>query len=139
MGRIRCKIYFKQEYSYMNGCFIITIAISKGISRQFMANNLLHHGRRACESHHFVDFAYQTLSLVRRTFVFLGSSEFPDPSPSAFTLTKQEKSKGGRYSCFETPFDEGKSAFCSTLYITKQRKFVPLFFFLFESHSRFLY
>ena len=39
----------------MNGCLIITIAISKGISRQFMANNLLHHGRRACESRHFVD------------------------------------------------------------------------------------
>ena len=54
-------------------------------------------------------------------------SEFPDPSPTALTLTKQEKSKGGRYSCFETPFDEGKSAFCSTLYISKQRKFVPLF------------
>ena len=62
----------------------------------------------------------------------------PSNSRSAFWVSRplsycfhawqnRKKSKGGRYSCFETPFDEGKSAFCSTLYISKQRKFVPLF------------
>ena len=48
------------------------------------------------------------------------------PKFSHFFAKTGKKSKGGRYSCFETPFDEGKSAFCSTLYISKQRKFVTL-------------
>ena len=51
----------------MNGCLIITIAISKGISRQFMANNLLHHGRRACESRHFVDLDFISVRLKLQT------------------------------------------------------------------------
>lgn len=46
---------------------------------------------------------------------------------TAFTSTKLKKTQGGRYSCIEQPFDELKSAFCSTIYISKQRKFVPLF------------
>ena len=43
-------------------------------------------------------------------------------------LTKQEKNqKEEDTAVLKRTFDEGKSAFCSTLYISKQRKFVPLF------------
>ena len=44
-------------------------------------------------------------------------------------LQNCKKTQGGRCSCNEQPFDDLKSAFCSTIYISKQRKFVPLFDF----------
>ena len=44
-------------------------------------------------------------------------------------LQNWKKSQVGRYSYFERSVDELKSAFCLTIYTSKQRKFVPLFDF----------
>ena len=52
---------------------------------------------------------------------------FPIPLPLLSRLQNLKRSHEGRYSCFQTPFDELKSAFCATIYTSKQRKFVPLF------------
>ena len=57
-------------------------------------------------------------------------SELPDSSPTAFTITKLEKKhKEEDVAVLTSCIDELKSAFCSTIYISKQRKFVPLFDF----------